>query len=191
MKLARLSAIFGILALCTGAAAAEPASLNQFRPKIMPVLVQVNSHGKVTEASPSIELSPRLTRLLRENLDEMIGGPATDKHGRPMSSQFVINLALQATPHSKDKYDVRFAYVSTSPVPAGSWYWVHIDGHRLALAPQHPGSFQQRMQARPYRYAPDHIRTFVPASTPPVRQTVNQAPQALHAPPARGLERSR
>jgi hypothetical protein len=191
MKLARLSAIFGVLALCTGAAAAEPASLNQFRPKIMPVLVQVNSHGKVTEASPSIELSPRLTRLLRENLDEMIGGPATDKQGRPTSSQFVINLGLQATPHSKDKYDVRFAYVSTSPVPAGSWYWVHIDGHRLALAPQHPGNSQHRMRAPPYRYPPDRNRTFVPASAPPVRQSVNLAPQALQAPPARGLERSR
>ncbi|HEV7123345.1 MAG TPA: hypothetical protein VGN24_07960 [Rhodanobacter sp.] len=191
MKLVRLALTFGALALCTGTASAEPASLNQFRPKVLPVLVQVNSHGRVTEASPSIELSPRLARLLRENLDEMIRRPATDEHGRPMSSQFVINLALQATPQSKDKYDVRFAYVSTSPVPAGSWYWVHIDGHQLALAPQHPGNFQQGIRARPYRYPPDHIRTFAPASTPPVRQTVDQAAQAVQAPPARGLERNR
>ena len=189
MKLTRLAAAFVVMATCAGPAAADSDSLNQFRPKVMPVLVQVNSHGKVTAASPAIELSPGLTRLLRENLDEMISHPATDKHGRPMSSQFVINLAVQATPHSKGNYDVRFAYVSTSPVPAGSWYWVHIDGHRLALAPQHPGNSRQRLQSsRRGEYSPRHSRSYVPASTPPVRQTVQQAPQAS---PARGSERIR
>jgi hypothetical protein len=69
--------------------------------------------------------------------------------GHPVSSQFVINLAMQATPRTDGKYDARFVYVSTSPVPSGSWYWVHQDGVRLALAPQ--GGFlpRQRIQRPP------------------------------------------
>lgn len=191
MKLARLSAAFGVLAICTGAAAAGPASLNQFRPKVMPVLVQVNSQGKVIEASPAFELTPRLTRLLRANLDEMISHPATDKQGHPVSSQFIINLATQATPLSKGTYSVRFAYVSASPVPAGSWYWVHINGVQLALAPQHSNNFRQRTPINPDQYPTDNNRRYEPASMTPASQTVNQAPPASQSAPARGLDRIR
>ena len=191
MKLAQISAASGILAICAGAAVAGPASLNQFRPKVMPVLVQVNSHGKITSVSPAIELTPKLTRLLRENLDEMISRPATDKQGHPISSQFVINLAVHATPHSNGDYNVRFAYVSTSPVPAGSWYWVHINGVRLALARQHPGNVQHRMPISPDQSPPASNRIYAPASTLPASQTIHQAPPASQAPPARGLDRRR
>ena len=190
MKFISVSAVFGVLALCAGTAAAQSASLNQFKPKVMPVLVQVNAHGKVTSASPAIELTPKLTRLLRENLDEMIVRPATDKQGHPISSQFVINLAVQATPHLKGNYDVHFAYVSTTPVPAGSWYWVHRNGVQLALAPQHSGNFRQRMSIIPDQSPTNNNRRYAPAPTTPASQTVNQAPPASQAPPTRSLDRA-
>ncbi len=112
---------------------AQSASLNPFPPKVLPVLVQVNNQGKITDASPAISLTPQLDRLLRQNLGEIVTGPAT-RHGKPVSSQFVANMQLKAAPAEPGKYSTQFVYVSSSPVPTGRWHWVHIDGHRLALA---------------------------------------------------------
>jgi len=188
MKPTRIFVVSAVLAACSGAAFAESASLNQFKPHALPVLVQVDSHGKVTGASPAMDLSPKLTRLLRNNLDEMISRPAVDKHGRPISSQFVINLALQAAPRPDGRYDTRFAYVSMSPVPSGSWYWVHIDGHRLALANQHSFDGQRRARFHPDHYQPEQNRTYRAESLPSIRNTVHDAGSA---PPARSMERIR
>jgi hypothetical protein len=126
-------ALFTLLAT-GGAATASTQSLNEFPSAIMPVLVQVDAQGRVTDASPATKLSPQLDRLLRSNLAEMVSKPATDRHGHPIASQVIINVALQTSPRAGGDYDANFAYVSTKPVPMGSWYWVHIDGHRLALA---------------------------------------------------------
>ncbi|MGP1666846.1 MAG: hypothetical protein ACTS5I_13225, partial [Rhodanobacter sp.] len=104
---------------------------------MLPVLVQVDANGKITDVSPATHLSPQLDRLLHQNLAEMISKPATDKHGKGISSQFVINMALKAIPRAEGNYDVQFAYVSTSQVPRGSWAWVNVDGRRLALADRH------------------------------------------------------
>ena len=120
----------------TGAIADDSMSLNQFPHKVEPVLVQVNAQGRVTQASPAYRLTPRFSRLLRANLDEMIRKPAVDKHGKPMPSQFIMNLAVRTEPRADGDYKAWFAYVSTKPVPPGSWYWVHLDGDRLALASQ-------------------------------------------------------
>lgn len=122
-----------LAAIGVSALAAGTGSLNEFPSKILPVLVYVNAQGKVTDASPATRLPPGLNRLLLANLSERITGPAI-VHGKPVPSQFVMNLALQVTPRPEGDYDAQFTYVSTSPVPPGSWYWVHIDGHRLALA---------------------------------------------------------
>jgi len=119
-----------------GAIADDSMSLNQFPHKVEPVLVQVNAQGRVTEASPAYQLTPKLRRLLRANLDGMIRKPAVDKHGKPVPSQFIMNLAVRTEPRTDGNYDAWFAYVSTKPVPPGSWYWVHLDGDRLALASQ-------------------------------------------------------
>lgn len=134
MKLRQLSALAGLLALGSGTAMAGSDSLNHFNTKYLPVLVQVDSHGKVTDASAAMELAPKLKRLLYQNLGEMITSPATNKHGRAIASQFIINLELQATPLDDGNFDTKFAYISTAPVPNGSWYWVHTDGVQLSLA---------------------------------------------------------
>lgn len=151
MKRLAASVLVGWLAVGAGAAMASSGSLNEFPSKVLPVLVQVDSHGRLTEVSPSIALAPRFDRLLRQTLDEMITKPAND-HGRPVASQFVINLALKTSPRADGAYDAQFAYVSTSPVPSGSWYWAHIDGHRLALVNRNARPQQRRHFERGWDY---------------------------------------
>jgi hypothetical protein len=159
------------------AATATSMSINHFTPRVLPVLVQVDSHGKVTDVSPSVELAPRYDRLLRQTLDEMITRPAND-HGRAVASQFVINLGLETASRPDGNYDARFVYVSTSPVPPGSWYWVHIDGHRLALRSRNSLSPRQRFHQHPPSYYWPAQRSY----NPPVQ---NAARNAVPAQPAR------
>ncbi len=180
----RLSMMMFASALTVGASAAmaSSGSLNEFKPGVMPVLVHVDAKGKVTEVSPSDQLSPKVNRLLRQTLDEMISKPATE-HGRPVSSQFVINLAVQASPRQEGDYLARFVYVSSSPVPNGSWYWVHIDGHRLALANRNDFDRQPRLhfdnrRGYPERYNPNYSRM----PTPPIQNTAHNAPSPAPQP---------
>jgi hypothetical protein len=101
---------------------------------IEPVLVKVNAQGKITDYRPAYSLSPELKRLLLANLNEMIHAPATDKDGKPVPSQFVINVALQSDPRSTGDYDVHFVYISASPLPLGTWYWSRDPFGQLGLA---------------------------------------------------------
>lgn len=179
-----MKALSTALLLCAFAAApvafADSMSVNQFTPRVLPVLVQVDSHGQVRQVSPSVELSPQYDRLLRQTLDQMINQPAKD-HGRPVASQFVINLGLQATARPDGKYEAHFVYVSASPVPAGSWYWVHIDGHRLALANRNEGPIR-----RPhYDRVPDSRWWPEPPSSPPLQNAQQATPARPPVHPAR------
>jgi hypothetical protein len=174
--------LFGILATQAGAAMAVSGSLNEFKPRVMPVLVHVNSKGKITDVSPSTQLSPVFNRLLLQNLDELITKPATTRKGRPIDSQFIINLALQVTPRKEGDYDAHFAYVSSLPVPSGSWYWVHINGHQLALANQ--ADRWQNSNFRHYRETnrtPDN-RFYQHQSNPAVQNAVRSTSQSVRAP---------
>lgn len=182
MKPVQLPLLVAMLVAGTGAAVASSGSLNEFRPKVLPVLVQVNAHGKVTDASPAMELPPRLHRLLLQNLDEMIVKPATE-HGRPVSSQFIANLVLRTTPRAEGDYDAQFVYESISPVPSGSWYWVHIDGHRLALASQ--DSFNRGARVR-FNNDRRMDRPWAPANyqsapTPLIQNATRSAPSPAPA----------
>lgn len=165
MKALSLSVLFGLLCVA-GSTASAVDSLSPFPPKVVPVLVQVDAHGKITDTSPAVKLSPQLTRLLNQNLDEMIVAPARID-GKPVSSQVVINLRLTSEPTGQDgKYSVQFSYVSASPVPSGSWYWVNEDGRRLALARQ--GSMHRDPVYRyDNRVMPPRNHVPVP-TTPPV-----------------------
>ena len=90
MKSAKLSVALAALTMSCGMTATASDSLSPFTPKVLPVLVQVDAHGKVTGASPATELPPKLNRLLRASLDEMVTAPAINKRGRPTSSQFLL-----------------------------------------------------------------------------------------------------
>lgn len=132
MKFTVFSMALCLAAFSQLALAQDGGSLNGFRNHAFPVLVRVNDQGRVTDVQPSVTLSPRTDRLLRANLSEMISKPAMNK-GRPVSSIFVIQLALHTEKQSDGRYRAHFSYVSSLPVPAGSWYWSRINGHRLAL----------------------------------------------------------
>lgn len=150
------------------AASTGPESLNQFTPHVLPVLVKVDDQGKVTEVSPAYKLRPKFRRLLRKTLDEMITAPA-HQDGHAIASQFVINMVTKATPRDDGKYDFGFTYVSTQPVPSGSWYWNHIDGHRLALVRQ--GAFQNQWRSHRIRhhrhYRPRVVHPYAPSRATP------------------------
>ena len=176
-------ALLGSLIGGAGAAMAMPSqSINQFPSRVLPVLVQVNSQGRVTAVSPSDDLAPRYARLLRQTLDEMITKPAND-HGRPVASQFVMNLALQTSPRPDGQFDARFVYVSVSPVPAGSWYWEHIDGHRLALRRQGDNP----VRFRHFERTPQEFWRPEPVQSAPAMQDVRPAARpATSVRPAHG-----
>lgn len=151
MKRSHVVMLVGALSVAGGAAMAStsPGSLNLFPQRVLPVLVQVNADGKVTSASPAIALQPPLRRLLSQNLDEMITRPA-QPHGRPVASQFIVNLQLQANRRDDGDYDAHFVSVSTQPVPAGNWHWVDIEGRQWALAgPRGTTPLQQQRYLEP------------------------------------------
>ena len=152
----------------TGAIADDTMSLNQFPHRVEPVLVQVNAQGRVTSASPAYQLTPKLNRLLRANLDGMIRKPAVDKHGKPIPSQFIMNMAVRTEPRTDGNYDAWIAYVSTKPVPPGSWYWVHLDGDRLALASQGMRFRGMRPSLPVQHYYHDGYRATYKGSSQPV-----------------------
>lgn len=182
MKRLSMMMFASVLTVGASAAMASSGSLNSFRPGVMPVLVHVDAKGKVTEVSPSAELSPKINRLLRLSLDEMISKPATE-HGRPISSQFVINLAMQASPRPEGDYLARFVYVSSSPVPNGSWYWVHIDGHRLALANRDDFGRQSRLHFDNRRGYPErNFPNYSHIPSPPIQNTAHSAPSPATQP---------
>lgn len=161
----------GMLAIAATATANDSMSLNQFKSHVLPVLVQVDSKGQITDISSSAPLSPQFDRLLRKSLDQMINTPAMD-HGRPVASQFVINLALDVKPQTDGLYEAKFAYVSASPVPLGSWYWSHEDGHRLALVNRNGfQNWQHRTYPRPNYQQHNSYQHYHSYGSPPQAAT--------------------
>jgi hypothetical protein len=171
------------LLMAASQAATASNSLSDFPLRTLPVLVSVDASGKVTDASPAMQLPPAIKRLLLTNLDEMVSGPAHSKD-KPISSQCIINVALKATRRDDGNYDAGFTYLSTQPVPIGRWHWVNLDGRRLMLASDdYPRRmYPDRLDANPrseFRSMPAHAPAPVP--TP----TANSA-AAPSAAPARG-----
>lgn len=147
------AALMGVAPL----ASADSMSLNSFKGNVLPVLITVSDQGKITSMSPAYPLRPYMQRLVRGTLDQMITGPAM-YHGKAISSQAVIKLALQATPEKDGKYQAKFAYAGAMPVPYGSWYWNHIDGHRLALVNENMRSLSRPHRRMIFDRAPSHER---------------------------------
>jgi hypothetical protein len=178
MKRFRFLAV-GLFAVASPLAAAS-GSMNDFPLKSLPVLVSVDAAGKVTSASPAMELPPAIQRLLMTNLDEMVSGPAQWK-GKPVSSQCIINVALQAYPRPDGNFDAGFAYLSSRPVPIGRWHWVNLDGRRLMLASD---DFPRRMY--PGRFAGDRPANFPRTMQAPPMPSVVTRPAAQSVAPAKG-----
>ena len=184
MKRMRFLAV-GLCVVASQAAVASGSingSMNNFPLRALPVLINVDSTGKIVSASPALELPPQIQRILLTNLDEMVTGPAQWK-GKAVSSQCIINVALQASERPDGKFDAGFAYVSSQPVPIGRWHWVNLDGRRLMLA-----SDDSPRPFFPDRTGFDRGSRF---TTPPTMQTAPpmpamSQPAASSAAPAKG-----
>lgn len=128
MKPLRPGLIASALAALAGTAMASSGSLVEFKPQVMPVVVQVNAEGKVTDILPARQLPPKLSRLLAEQLDAWIVKPVTVK-GRPVASRFIAEVAMRTKPRKDGEYDATFMYVKGLPMPfGGAVHWNVIDG---------------------------------------------------------------
>ncbi|WHZ18649.1 MAG: hypothetical protein OJF55_000798 [Rhodanobacteraceae bacterium] len=141
MKAFRASLLACAIAAFAGTALASSGSLVEFKPQVMPVVVQVDAQGRVTDILPSEQLTPWLKKMLVKQLDAWIVKPATVK-GQPVSSRFIIEVAMQTKPRKDGKYDASFVYVKSMPLPyGGALHWDVIDGGlELALVSDMGGS---------------------------------------------------
>lgn len=180
----RFAVAFLLLLAVSGAAAAQDLgevgpdlSQASFRNHALPVLVRVDKVGHVTDIHPAIRLRPAMGRMLRKTLEQMIAAPAMHD-GHPVSSQFVIQLELKASKRADGKYEVRFAYVSSMPVPSGPLYWVRTADDRLALAMPpssdtmfRPGGGQRHIDVPQYHPPVMRGGSPNPPSPPPTAQS--------------------
>lgn len=160
----------------------DKGSLNAFQPRVIPVLVQVNSQGDVTRVDPAYRLTPRFSRLLDRNVAEMISEPALDKQGRPAPSTFVLNLAVATNALADGRHEAAFRYVSVQPVPQGQWGWEHVDGHCLALFDRNNPGGQRSMPLRDTeRHAPKPWQDNVPTLRDPSPAASSQVLPAVRS----------
>jgi len=145
------TAIFAAGLLGSNVATASSMSLTQFKPHVMPVLVQVDSQGHATKVLPSVELSPAMQRVLTDNIDGWIAGPAVLK-GHAVDSSVIMNVALHTARRKDGKYDASFVYVSIMPSPfGGAAHWSLRDGDQLTLVSDSSGAgFRQRSYREPH-----------------------------------------
>ena len=160
-----------------GQAGADIGSVG-FRNHALPVLVRVDKQGRVTDMQPARRLRPNMRRLLRKTLDQMIVSPAM-RHGRAVRSQFVMQLAVEASKQADGKYKVHFEYVSSMPVPLLPLHWIRTEGDRLALST--PPAFNGDWRRNRYevirnldRYNPE-IPGPINPNQPPVQSPTTQS----------------
>lgn len=148
MKPLHASLIACAIAAFAGTALASSGSLVEFKPQVMPVVVQVNVRGQVTDILPSEQLTPRLQKMLATQLDAWIVKPATVK-GHPVASRFIVEVAMQAKPRKDGNYDASFVYVKSLAMPfGGAVHWNVINGGlELALVSDMGGHERQVFDA--------------------------------------------
>lgn len=160
----------GALALASFGCAATELTVARYEQGIVPVLVSVNSQGKVTHVQASQNLKPSLSKLLRRNLDEAVVAPAL-RNNKPVNAQIVMRMKLDVTPTEDGRYAARFLPVESKQVPYGAWFW-RVDGDRYALVDDVRGPPMLR-QLPP----PDSRREMPrPMPSPPQQQQPAQPP---------------
>jgi hypothetical protein len=173
MKSLQVGLLGCVVAAFAGPAMASSGSLVEFTPRVMPVVVQVNAKGRVTDILPSQQLEPWAREMLVEQIGAWIAGPAMD-HGRPMASRFIMEVAMRVQPRKDGKYDANFVYVKSIPLAyGGALHWDVINGglelalvadgtgpranhtlHHFARIPLHPLRQSQSPRPLPHASAP-------------------------------------
>jgi len=135
----RLTLSTFLATVCCAAVAGPPSDAHSTAgepQRAIPVLVRVDSTGKISDITPASNLSPRLDGLLRANLEEIAATSAGNGFGSGGSRQFIANMALDAIPTADGKQSVKFLLVSSQPVPPGRWAWTRVDNRKLVLVNQ-------------------------------------------------------
>lgn len=159
----RASLLACAIAAFAGTASASSGSPMNFKPQVMPVVVQVDAMGKVTAILPSEHLRPKVRSLLVDQLDAWIAGPATMR-GKAVASSFITEVAMHAAPRANGTYDVGFTYVNRVPMPfGGSVYWNKINGVGLALVSADPAGPARKWAVPP---VPERVWTQVQHALP-------------------------
>ena len=182
--------IASALAALSGGALASSGSLVQFKPQVMPVLVQVNAHGRVTDVRPSFQLTPWSQKLLAQQLDAWINQPATD-NGRPVASRFIIEVAMQTRPRRDGDYDANFVYVKTLPLAyGGALHWDVLNGGlEVALVQDESGHTEWHAPVtadQPGLFTPHQTRTATAAAAPDGHSAAQAAMPRLASQPGYG-----
>lgn len=206
MKPLRASVIACAITAFAGTAMASSGSLVEFKPQVMPVVVQVNAEGQVTDILPSEQLTPLWKKMLIKQINAWIVRPATVKD-HPVASRFIIEVGMQAKPRQDGDFDANFVYVKSLPMPAaGAVHWNVINGGlELALVsdtgghPQQVFSTADDWQGRhrsPRAWQPatregasprPAARTAYRASPMPTMITAPQAPPSMTRPAIAGV----
>lgn len=118
--------------LASGVVSASSKDEQSGKSRVVTVLVNVDAQGKVSDVSSPYKLRPAFIRVIQNTLDKMITEPAIN-HGKPIPCQFVANLRMNLVPAANGNYGVSFTYISSKPLPSGSWYWVRTRDRRIAL----------------------------------------------------------
>ena len=144
MKPIRASLLACAVAAVAGTAMASSGSLVEFKPQVMPVVVQVNAEGQVTDILPSEQLTSLWKKMLIKQINAWIVSPAIVKD-HPVASRFIIEVAMQAKPRPDGDFDANFVYVKSLPMPAaGAVHWNVINGGlELALVSDMGGHQRQ------------------------------------------------
>lgn len=110
MKRLYIPTIIALLFVASVATAGDKPTASSTSPdqRVLPVLVHVNTKGKVTDVAPAIKLHSGLQSLLEKTLDKMITKPAHDAKGKPIVSQFIIKLAMHTTQRDDGQLNVSF-----------------------------------------------------------------------------------
>lgn len=117
-----LAAGITIVLSCAAVASTTPPVSPQ--PRIIWTVVNVNKLGKVTSILPSERLPPWEHKLLMNQLHAWFNQPATNKHGKPISSRFVMKLDMRVKPTTAGAYAANFTVAKTMPINfGGPVYW--------------------------------------------------------------------
>ena len=178
MKPLRASLIACAIAAFSGTAMASSGSLVEFKPAVMPVVVQVDAQGQVTDVLPSEQLAPWLQKMLVKQLDAWIIKPATVK-GHPVGSRFIVEVAMQAKPRTDGNYDAQFVYVKSMAMPfAGGVHWNVINGGLELALVSDVGGHERRVFDATDRWQENYQRGH--AWQPATREAASR-PASSHA----------
>lgn len=112
---------------------AAHADTNTGDARTLPVIVNVDKKGSVSEIIPAYRISPGFRNMVRDTLSKMITSPAM-RDGKPVSSQLVITLGVVQKQLAGGKSSVSLKFLASKPLPAGNWHWLLRANKPPALA---------------------------------------------------------